>query len=287
MSGKMSEKNLCVIFGNPVAQSKSPQMQMQFADNVGIQLDYQKVLAPLEDFEGALQEWVNKGILGANITIPFKEEVMRLCDELTEEARLAKAVNTIRIGANGKISGHNTDGIGLLRDITEVKGFQLSGKRVLILGAGGAVRGILKPLLDCMPNEVVITNRTLSRAEGLAEEFSEFGRIKAEAWNHLNGEFDFIINATSASLQSTFPVLPRGLITSETIGYDLVYGSEPTSFMLYFQSEGGGEIFDGLGMLIEQGVYAFEFWFGKKPTLNGILEIFGRAESVFNTPFES
>lgn len=272
----MSEKNLCVIFGNPVAQSKSPEMQMQFAKNAGILLDYQKVLAPLDDFKGSLQTWIEKGIIGANITIPFKEDVLSLCDTLTEEAKLAKAVNTIRIEKSGEISGHNTDGIGLLRDITQVKGFQLQGKRILVLGAGGAVRGILKPLLDCQPREVIITNRTLSRAEGLALEFASFGEIKAESWNALKDHFDFIINATSASLQSTFPALPAGIITGESIGYDLVYGHEPTSFMTYFQAEGGRAVFDGLGMLIEQGVYAFEFWFHQKPSLNGVLEIFGR-----------
>lgn len=271
------KNNLCVIFGNPVAQSKSPQMQMQFAKNAGIELEYLKVLAPLDDFKGSLQEWIEKGILGANITIPFKEDVITCCDKLTEEATLAKAVNTIRIGDDGLIYGHNTDGIGLLRDITFVKGISLANKRVLVLGAGGAVRGILKPLLDTKPSEVIITNRTLSRAVGLAEEFSVFGDINAIAWNELEGSFDFIINATSASLQATFPELPQGLITAETVGYDLVYGNEPTSFMTYFQASGGGDVFDGLGMLIEQGVYAFEFWFDQKPSMDGILEIFERA----------
>lgn len=271
-----NQTHLCVIFGNPVAQSKSPQMQMQFAKNAGISLDYQKVLAPLGDFKGALDEWVQKGIKGANITIPFKEDVMMLCDTLTDEARLAKAVNTIRIEEDGTISGHNTDGIGLLRDITAIKGYDLRNKRVLILGAGGAVRGILKPLLDCDPAEVVIMNRTLSRAEGLAFEFSAFGNIQATAWGELSGEFDLIINATSASLQATFPEIPAGLITTNTVGYDLVYGNEPTSFMTYFKNAGGGDVYDGLGMLIEQGVYAFEFWFGQKPALDGVMAIFGR-----------
>lgn len=271
------KNNTCVIFGNPVAQSKSPEMQMLFAKNSEVELEYLKVLVPLDDFSGSLQEWIKKGIVGANITIPFKEEVMMLCDELTEEASLAKAVNTIKITKEGKIFGHNTDGIGLLRDITEVKGYSLQNKRVLVLGAGGAVRGILKPLLDYQPKAVVITNRTLSRAEGLAKEFSRFGNISAEEWGALSGAFDLIINATSASLQATFPELPKGLITSESIGYDLVYANEPTSFMTYFQGNGGGEVFDGLGMLIEQGVYAFEFWFGKKPSLDGILQIFGRS----------
>lgn len=271
-----NKNNRCVIFGNPVAQSKSPEMQMQFAQNAGISLEYLKVLAPLDGFSESLETWKAKGILGANITIPFKEDMMQLCDELTPEARLAKAVNTIRIDENGKIHGHNTDGIGLLRDITVVKKYELAHKRVLVLGAGGAVRGILKPLLDFQPQEVVITNRTLSRAEGLAAEFSSFGSIKASSWDQLTGEFDLIINATSASLQSTFPALPKGIISHNSVGYDLVYGNEPTSFMTYFLEAGGREVSDGLGMLIEQGVYAFEFWFGIKPSLDGVLEIFGR-----------
>ena len=271
-----NKNNRCVIFGNPVAQSKSPEMQMRFAQNAGISLEYLKVLAPLDGFSEALETWKAKGILGANITIPFKEDVLQLCDELTPEARLAKAVNTSRIDENGKIHGHNTDGIGLLRDITVVKKYELAHKRVLVLGAGGAVRGILKPLLDFQPQEVVITNRTLSRAEGLAAEFSSFGSIKASSWDQLTGEFDLIINATSASLQSTFPALPKGIISHNSVGYDLVYGNEPTSFMTYFLEAGGREVSDGLGMLIEQGVYAFEFWFGIKPSLDGVLEIFGR-----------
>lgn len=269
-------ENLCVIFGNPVAQSKSPMMQQQFAKNTGISLEYLKVLAPLDDFKGSLHEWIDKGIVGANITIPFKEEIMKLCDSLTPEAELAKAVNTIRIEKNGKISGHNTDGIGLLRDITVVKGISLKDKRILILGAGGAVRGILKPLLDCEPAAVIITNRTLSRAEGLASEFSIYGNIQAVDWNALKGPFDFVINATSASLQASFPALPKGVITADSDGYDLVYGDKPTSFMDYFRDEGGREVHDGLGMLIEQGVFAFEFWFGLKPDLKDVLLIFGR-----------
>lgn len=277
MSREITHEHLCVIFGNPVAQSKSPEMQKQFAKNAGINLEYLKVLAPLDNFSGALKEWVDNGIIGANITIPFKEDVLKCCDHLTEEATLAQAVNTIRI-ENGKIYGHNTDGIGLLRDITEVKQQNLTGKRVLVLGAGGAVRGILKPLLDCKPREVVITNRTLSRAEGLASEFSRFGNIEAVSWQTLSGAFDFIINATSASLQSTFPELPKGVIADSSVGYDLVYGNEPTSFMHYFLQEGGEKVFDGLGMLIEQGVYAFEFWFNVTPSREGVLEIFGRTE---------
>lgn len=269
-------ENLCVIFGNPVAQSKSPQMQMQFAKNSHISLEYLKVLTPLDRFKDQLDEWIAAGIVGANITIPFKEEVMTLCDLLTPEAKLAKAVNTIRISKEGTIYGHNTDGIGLLRDITEIKGHSLTGKRVLILGAGGAVRGILKPLLDCLPQAVVITNRTFSRAEGLAAEFSAFGPIKAVAWDALTDNFDFIINATSASLGATFPPLPMGLIGESTIGYDLVYGDQPTSFMDYFTAQGGLKVYDGLGMLIEQGVFAFEFWFGVKPPLDNVLSIFGR-----------
>ena len=268
VSREMNKEQLCVIFGNPVAQSKSPEMQKQFAKNAGIHLEYLKVLAPIDSFSSALKEWLDKGIVGANITIPFKEDILKLCDHLTEEATLAQAVNTIRI----------ENGLGLLRDITEVKQQNLTGKRVLVLGAGGAVRGILKPLLDRKPSEVIITNRTLSRAEGLASEFSRFGNIEAVSWQELTGAFDFIINATSASLQSTFPELPKGVIADFSVGYDLVYGNEPTSFMHYFLEEGGTKVFDGLGMLIEQGVYAFEFWFNVTPSREGVLEVFGRAE---------
>ncbi len=267
----------CVIFGNPIAQSKSPEMQMQFARNAGISLEYQKVLTPLDDFAGTLQYWIEQGIIGANITVPFKEEIYRLCDDLTPEARIAKAVNTIRIQA-GKIVGHNTDGIGLIRDMTVVNKISIAGKRVLLLGAGGAVRGILQPLLDQKPHSVTIINRTFVKAEQLANEFkSEINPpITAVEWHALQGEFDLIINGTSASLQQHFPELPQGTIASHTIGYDLVYSDRPTIFMEYLLHQGGCAAYDGLGMLIEQGVYAFEFWFGTKPAIDGVRAIFGR-----------
>ena len=269
-------ENLAVIFGNPIAQSKSPRMQMQFAKNMGIELNYLKVLTTLPQFEVSLKEWIEKGIMGANITVPFKEIVMPYCDRLTIEAEEAKAVNTIRIEADGSIIGHNTDGIGLLRDLTEVKGIDIAGKRILILGAGGAVRGILAPLLSHQPALVTITNRTFSKAKILAEEFHRLGDIEAVERAHLTGSFDLIINGTSASLQNEFSPLPAGVITQKSIGYDLVYGDQPTIFMEYLLSEGGSAAYDGLGMLIEQGVYAFEFWFGKRPKIEGVLEIFGR-----------
>lgn len=271
-----SQKKLAVIFGNPVAQSKSPEMQMQFAKNVGVELNYLKVLTTLPQFETSLKEWIEKGIVGANITVPFKEVVMPYCDQLTIEAEEAKAVNTIRIEKDGSITGHNSDGIGLLRDITEIKRIDITGKRILVLGAGGAVRGILGPLLSHKPASLIITNRTFSKAKMLAEEFSHLGEIKAVERDDLTGSFDLIINGTSASLQNEFPPLPAGVISSHTIGYDLVYGDQPTIFMEYLLSEGGRAAYDGLGMLIEQGVYAFEFWFGKRPSIEGVLEIFGR-----------
>lgn len=269
-------EHLAVIFGNPVAQSKSPEMQMQFAKNADIKLRYLKVLTTLPQFEESLREWIEKGIVGANITVPFKEVVMPYCDRLTVEAEEAKAVNTIRIEADGSITGHNTDGVGLLRDITEIKGIDLTGKRVLILGAGGAVRGILAPLLAHQPASVVITNRTFSKAQLLAKEFCHLGEIEAVEREDLAESFDLIINGTSASLQNEFPPLPAGTITEESIGYDLVYGDQPTIFMNYLLSEGGRAAYDGLGMLIEQGVYAFEFWFEKKPAIDGVMTIFGR-----------
>ncbi len=272
----MMDQNLCVIFGNPVAHSKSPEMQMQFAKNSGIDLTYLRVLAPLDQFEATVKEWQEKGIYGANITVPFKEMILPLCARLTPEAKIAGAVNTIRVENDGSISGHNTDGIGLIRDITVTQNIALAGKRVLVLGAGGAVRGILKPLLDENPDLVVLSNRTQAKAEQLAAQFKDFGNIEATAWQDLSGEFDLIINGTSASLQQSFPDLPCGVISAETIGYDLVYSNEPTVFMQYIVQNGGKAAHDGLGMLIEQGVYAFEFWFGVKPSIDGVLSIFGR-----------
>lgn len=271
-----NKQHLCVIFGNPVEHSKSPDLQQQFAQEAGVNLQYLKVAAPLDDFKGTLTEWVNKGIVGANITVPFKEEVMRYCDTLTEAAKIAQAVNTIRIEPNGEIVGHNTDGIGLLEDITVNKGVALKGKKILLLGAGGAARGILKPLFDQNPEAITITNRTLSRAEGLATEFSVFGKIEAKAWKDVQESYDLIINATSASLSGEFPGLQPGVIHKGSVGFDLMYGDQPTPFMEYFLAQGGSAVFDGLGMLVEQGVFAFEFWFNQRPDSAGAYRLFGR-----------
>lgn len=272
----MSAKKLCVIFGNPIQHSKSPDLQHQFAREAGVDLEYLRVCAPLDNLKGALDEWRKKGICGANITVPFKEEIMQYCDTLTEEAKRAKAVNTIRIESDGSIIGHNTDGVGLISDITEAKKYAIEGKRVLLLGAGGAARGILKPLLDQKPHSVVITNRTLSRAEGLAEEFQKYGTISAKAWKEIDTPFDLIINATSASLEGEFPALHSAVITESSVGFDLMYGDKPTVFMEYFLERGGDRVYDGLGMLIEQGVFAFEFWFNLRPSTEGAYALFGR-----------
>ena len=264
--------NRCVIFGNPIEHSQSPAIHHSFAKENGIELDYQLVCAPLDDLEGTVREWQKRGIIGANVTVPFKEEVMQLCDLLSVEAQAAQAVNTLRF-REGIIEGHNTDGIGLIADITEKKGYQLKGKRVLLLGAGGATRGVLRPLLAHAPSEVIISNRTHKRAEQLVKEFSPYGTLSAIEWGELSEPFDIIINATSASLTGEFPALPEGVIASNTVGFDLVYADRPTVFMEYLTERGAKATHDGMGMLIEQAVYGFEFWFGIRPDSSSIYQM--------------
>ncbi len=254
----------CVIFGNPVEHSQSPMIQHHFAKEEGIDLLYERVCAPLDGLKEALDQERERGLTGANITVPFKEEIIRYCDHLTPEAERAQAVNTIRF-RDGKIEGHNTDGIGLMADIEERKGIKIEGKRVLLLGAGGASRGLLQPLFRCQPLEVIISNRTFSRAEQLAEEFSDLGHLRAKEWDKIEGEFDLILNATSASLAGEFRALPEGTIAERTIGFDLMYSDRATPFMEYLEEKGAKASFDGMGMLIEQALFGFEYWFNVRP----------------------
>lgn len=272
------------IFGYPIGHSKSPIIHQQFGVETGISLQYDLTEVTPEAFkETVSQLFKNKKIIGANVTVPHKVAAFKLADSLTEEAKAAGAVNTL-CSRDGVLWGHNTDGPGLIEDFKK-KGILLKGKRILILGAGGAVRGSLFPLAKEAPKGVVIMNRTFTRGEALALEFSqEFVRysssLKALPWegqgNPLilndNKPFDLIINATSSSLTNEFTPLPQGTIGPATIGYDLVYSDKPTLFMEYIKERGGEKTYDGLGMLVEQAALAFEFWFSIKPKTNQALK---------------
>lgn len=252
-----------VVMGNPIAHSKSPQIHALFAEQTGEILAYEHMLVPREDFPAAVYGLIGSGAKGANVTVPFKLEAYGLSTALTERASAAGAVNTLKFGSN-VILGDNTDGTGLCTDIVCNYGVSLRGKRILVLGGGGAARGILLPLLHHNPAELVLANRTVEKAAILAQKFGGDGNLVATEFSALSGEFDVIINATTASLDSEMPPIAANLFTEKTLAYDLMYGEQPTAFMRFAQEQ-GATARDGLGMLIAQAAESFYVWRGIRP----------------------
>ncbi|MBI4006340.1 MAG: shikimate dehydrogenase [Gammaproteobacteria bacterium] len=260
--------------GNPIAHSKSPQIHAAFAAQTGQQLYYQAVLVDEGGFLSALDEFQQQGGKGLNITVPFKEDAWKASRHRTGRADRAHAVNTIWFGDNGRRHGDTTDGTGLVRDLTVNHEIVISGKDVLILGAGGAVRGILDPLFDEQPARVVIANRTLSRAEQLSRTFSDRGDIKACGFDALKGkQFHIIINGTSASLQRVVPPLPDGLLAASACCYDMMYSTADTVFITWAKSQNAAKVFDGTGMLVEQAAESFYLWRGIRPDTKPVIEM--------------
>ena len=252
--------DLYALFGNPITQSKSPNIHRQFAEQTGQDMHYTKQLVALGEFEQAAQEFFDQGGKGLNITVPFKLNAFDFAQKRTARAERAGAVNTLAKLSDGSILGDNTDGIGMIHDMHNL-GWELEGKRILILGAGGAVRGILQPLLEENPAQVVIANRTYSKAEDLAKNFHDMGDVQAKTFEQLTGEtFDLVINGTSASMQGELPPLPDNLLAANANCYDMMYGAEPTIFLRWAQERGAAQIADGLGMLIGQAAEAFYLW---------------------------
>jgi len=258
------------VIGNPVAHSKSPAIHAMFAAQTGQQLVYERLLAPLDGFAQAVQELVQAGGKGANVTVPFKLEAFALADRLSERARAAGAVNTLKFG-QGEIVGDNTDGVGLVADIVRNAGVGLQGKRILLLGAGGAARGVVLPLLEQQPAQLIIANRTFSRAEELAAHFAGRGPLAAQPLDALQQPFDVIINATSASLSADLPAVPGTVFGQGALAYDMMYGVRPTVFM-EFGARHGARVRDGLGMLIEQAAESFLVWRGVRPDTGPVFD---------------
>ncbi|QFU20454.1 shikimate dehydrogenase [Shewanella eurypsychrophilus] len=259
------------VFGNPIAHSKSPLIHGLFAEETEQVLEYEALLAPIDGFETSLSEfWLNKG-KGANVTVPFKEQAFKLCDELSELAQLAGAVNTLTLLENGHVRGDNTDGLGLVADLQRNFG-SLVGKRVLLLGAGGAARGCILPMLNAGIDELSIHNRTHEKAAVLAELFAEYGNISAVATDDLTASFDIIINSTSSSLSGDIPQIPTSVIDAETSCYDMMYSKQITSFNSWASSLGASKVVDGLGMLVGQAAKSFELWRGVKPEVSSVLD---------------
>ena len=259
------------VFGNPIGHSKSPAIHAAFAAQTGQDLTYEALLAPLEDFTGSVQAFIAAGGQGANVTVPFKEEAYRLATRKTERATAAGAVNTLTFTADG-IVGDNTDGAGLVRDLTANLGQSLQDKRILLLGAGGAARGVLLPLLSEHPASLIVANRTADKAERLAGG-SALQEVAALLDCQLAGcgypdlaghSFDVVINATSASLGGELPPLPEGVFAPDALAYDMMYGRD-TPFLAFARAHGAARQADGLGMLVEQAAEAFAGWRGVRP----------------------
>lgn len=248
------------VIGNPIEHSKSPQIHSLFAKQTQQSLQYTKLLAPLDHFKNTVLTFQTQGGKGCNVTVPFKQEAWALVSTRTPEAERAGAVNTLAFRADGSIIGHNTDGIGLIRDITQNQNITLTHKRILVLGAGGAVRGILQPFLAQKPSEIVIANRTLANAQELVTLFADLGQLTACNFTEVQGTFDLIINGTAASLQGELPPISSSCIKTSTLCYDMMYGAKPTVFMQWAKAQGCEHISDGLGMLVEQAAEAFLFW---------------------------
>ncbi|WP_077529915.1 shikimate dehydrogenase [Vreelandella utahensis] len=267
----MTEQARYAVVGNPIEHSLSPRIHAAFAEQTGEALVYERLLAPLEGFRDAVERFFAEGGAGLNVTVPFKQQAWEMAGRHEPRAARAGAVNTLWRAADSTLIGDNTDGAGLARDLRVNNGVTLTGARVLVLGAGGAVRGILDPLLAEGPREVVIANRTPARAEELRELFADSGTLVACTFEDLAGPFDVIINGTSASLRGDLPPLPGGLITPETVCYDMMYSQAETAFNAWARQQGAGLRLDGLGMLVEQAAESFLQWRGVRPDTGPVM----------------
>ncbi|MFD2230004.1 shikimate dehydrogenase [Alkalimarinus sediminis] len=255
-----TEVDQYAVVGNPIHHSKSPKIHGEFAVLTGEKLEYSAIQAPIDDFSGTVHSFFGNGGKGLNVTVPFKEQAWSLSNELSDRARLAGAVNTLYSNEKGEICGENTDGVGLVRDLTINHKITLADKRILILGAGGAVRGVLLPILEQNPHSITIANRTVAKAEQLVELFTGRGELIACGFSDLDEPFDIIINGTSASLQGDLPPLSDGLVNDNTVTYDMMYAPDKTVFNRWAESLGAAQTFDGLGMLVEQAAESFYIW---------------------------
>ena len=259
------------VIGNPVDHSLSPMIHHEFAKEFDIEISYEKILSPVEEFNLTAEKFMSAGSSGFNITLPFKINAYNFVDDLTDEAKAAGAVNTIKVN-NNIIFGENTDGKGLVNDLERNLEQTLRNKEILIIGAGGATRGILKPILDKKPEKILLANRTKEKSLRLANEFSEYGKVCGFGIDQIKSKpVDIVINATSTSIDGTMLNLPKGLCEG-ALCYDLMYGSE-TSFMKWALKDSALIISDGLGMLVEQAALSFEFWLGQKPSTSAVINL--------------
>ena len=254
------------VVGNPVAHSLSPQIHAAFARQTGADVEYTRLPAPLDGFAASVNAFRAGGGRGVNVTLPFKLEAWRLATRRSERAEQAAAANTLKFDGD-EIFGDNTDGAGLTRDIEINLGVVLAGKRILLLGAGGAARGVLLPLIERKPVALVIANRTHDKARDLAAQCSRWGRCVARRIYELgaDGGFDVVINATSASVAGALPPLGAGVFAPGALAYDMMYGEKAALFLNFSRTQGAAMVADGLGMLVEQAAESFFVWRGVRP----------------------
>lgn len=258
------------VFGNPIGQSKSPFIHTLFARQTNQQMTYTAELAPIDGFKAAVETFFAEQGRGCNVTVPFKEEAYLFATQLTERAKLAGAVNTLKKLDDGIVLGDNTDGEGLVQDLLQHRVI-LENARILLIGAGGAARGVIKSLLDQRPAQLVITNRTYSKAEQLAQLFASYGNIAAIAMDQVEEPFDVIINSTSASLSGDLPAISSSIFSGKTQVYDMMYGQGLTCFNQWALEQGVAQAYDGLGMLVGQAAESFMLWRGLRPGTKQIL----------------
>ncbi len=264
------------VIGNPVEHSKSPLIHAEFARQTAQDMVYSRLLAPKDAFAATANAFRARGGRGLNVTLPFKGEAFRFATLLTTRARTAQAVNTLKFDGDA-IFGDNTDGAGLVSDLVRNLGCAVSGLRVLLLGAGGAARGVIEPLLERQPAQLVLANRTPDRAQRLAQDFGD--ALEPCTFAALAGrQFDLVVNATSASLAGELPPLPPGVFARGALAYDMMYGRGETPFLAFGRSDGAASLADGLGMLVEQAAESFFIWRGLRPDSAAVLRQLRRTQ---------
>lgn len=261
------------VIGHPVAHSWSPFIHGMFARQTGEHLVYRLHDVPPESFRNYVLEFFSRGGRGLNVTVPHKIAAADLANELTPRAERARAVNTLMLKRDNRLLGDNTDGAGLVHDLRDNLGVELASRRVLIVGAGGATRGVIAPLLVLRPAELVIANRTAERAQAFAADFADLGAVRGCGFDGLGEEgYDLVINATSASLSGELPAIPPNVIGSHTVCYDMAYGRQETPFLRWSREQGCARALQGWGMLVEQAAESFHLWRGVRPLTAPVLE---------------
>ena len=262
------------VIGNPISHSKSPLIHSEFAKQTEQDLEYTAIEVPQDALESSLSQL--RDILklkGINITVPFKEQAWQLVENQSNRAKRAGAINTLVFNDDGSMYGDNTDGVGLCRDLTHNNSIELRGKRILLLGAGGAARGVIEPLLSYDPLELFVANRTASKAHALADLFSDLGHIRGGGFEDIKPPYDVVINATAASLQGEVPPLPDNLLADNAACYDMMYSDSDTAFIAWAKQHAAAKTIDGLGMLVEQAAEAFRLWRGVMPDTRSVMAL--------------